>query len=48
MELLNNIFNEYSNELVSDISQNYNISKKEAYDEIYGLFTRNLESHKPL
>ena len=32
MELLNNIFNEYSNELVSDISQNYNISKKEAYD----------------
>lgn len=48
MELLNNIFNEYSNELVNDISQNYNITKKEAYDEIYNLFTRNLQSHKPL
>lgn len=48
MELLNNIFKEYSSELVNDISQNYNISKKEVYDNIYKLFVRNLESQKPL
>ena len=53
MEISNKILKTYNQmtdieKYYNFISQNYNISKKEAYDEIYNLFTRNLQSHKPL
>lgn len=48
MELLNDIFKEYSSELVHNISQNYNINKEESYNVIYNLFIRNLSTQKPL